>query len=137
MSEQTPKKRTGFYIESDLLKKCDACLDLAGASSRNEFVNEAIRVYVGSLEARDSQQYLAEYITAAIAGAVGVSENRVARLLFKQTVELSIMMNVLAAVADVDEITLRRLRAKCVEDVKRSNGAVSFEDAVKFQKQAD
>ena len=134
MSEKTPKKRTGFYIEADLLKKCDACLELAGVSSRNEFVNEAIRLYVGSLEARDSQQYLAEYITAAISGAVGVSENRVSRRLFKHTVELSIMMNVLAAVADVDEEPLRRLRAKCVEDVKRSKGSLPFTDAVRFQK---
>lgn len=135
MSEKTPKKRTGLYIETDLLKKCDACMELAGVDSRNEFVNEAIRLFVGSLEARDSQQYLAEYITSAISGAVGISEKRLARLMFKQAVELSIMMNVLAAVADVDADTLRRLRAKCVEDVKRSNGSVSFEDAVKFQKQ--
>ncbi|MDL2234113.1 ribbon-helix-helix domain-containing protein [Ruminococcaceae bacterium OttesenSCG-928-L11] len=137
MSEKTPKIRTGFYIETDLLKKCDALLKPAGVNSRNEFVNEAIRQFVGSMEAQDSQQYLAEYITAAISGAVGISEKRLARLLFKQAVELSIMMNVLAAVADVDEPTLRRLRAKCVEDVKKSNGSVSFEDAVKFQKQAE
>jgi len=137
MSEKTPKTRTGFYIETELLEKCDACLKLANAASRNEFVNDAIRLYVGSLQARDSQQYLAEYITAAISGAVGVSENRIARLLFKQTVELSILMNVLAATANVDEGTLRRLRAKCVEDVKKSNGSVSFEDAVKFQKRLE
>ncbi len=86
MPEKPEKIRTGFYIEAELLKKCDTCLSLANASSRNEFVNEAIRKYIGSLEARDSQQYLASYITDAIAGAVGVSENRIARLLFKQAV---------------------------------------------------
>ena len=36
--------------------------------------------------------------------------------------------------ADVDEATLRRLRGKCVGDVKKSVGAVTFEDVAKFQK---
>jgi hypothetical protein len=44
------------------------------------------------------------------------------------------MMNILAKTADVDESTLRRLRGKCVDDVKKSFGAVTFEDVVKFQK---
>ena len=37
-------------------------------------------------------------------------------------------------VADVDEATLRRLRGKCVSDVKKSVGAVTFEDVARFQK---
>ena len=127
------KKRVGFYLEIGLLKKCDAYLERAGASSRNEFVSKAVSLYVGALESEDSQQYLAAHISEAIAGAVGVSENRVARLLFKLSVEISILMNVLAAMADVDADTLRQLRGKCVEDVKRSNGAVSFEETVRRQ----
>jgi hypothetical protein len=47
---------------------------------------------------------------------------------------MSMMMNILAANVDVDEAMLRRLRGKCVNDVKRSVGSVTFEDVVKFQK---
>nr|WP_245590481.1 hypothetical protein [Aneurinibacillus terranovensis] len=44
------------------------------------------------------------------------------------------MMNILAANADVDETTLGKLRGKCVQDVKRSVGSVHFEDVYRFQK---
>ncbi|TEB07764.1 hypothetical protein Psch_01319 [Pelotomaculum schinkii] len=67
-------------------------------------------------------------------GAVDASENRTARLLFKLAVEMSMMMNILAANADVDETTLGNLRRKCVQDVKRSVGSVHFEDVYRFQK---
>ena len=133
MAKKREKIRTGFYIEAELLEKCDACLKLAGVSSRNELVNEAIRKYIGSLEARDSQQYLAEYITAAISGAIAIFEKQLSRLLFKQTVEQSIMMNVLAAANNIDDDTLARLRLRCIEDVKKSNGSIGFGDAVKYQ----
>jgi hypothetical protein len=54
--------------------------------------------------------------------------------MFKLAVEMSMMMNILASTADVDENTLRRLRGKCVSDVKKSIGTVNFEDVAKFQK---
>ena len=67
-------------------------------------------------------------------GAVDASENRTARLLFKLAVEMSMMMNILAANVDVDETTLGKLRGKCVQDVKRSVGSVHFENVSRFQK---
>jgi hypothetical protein len=47
---------------------------------------------------------------------------------------MAMMMNILAANAEVDEALLRKLRGKCVDDVKKSIGAVTFEDVVRFQK---
>ena len=78
--------------------------------------------------------FLPTAITSAMSGIVSTSENRMARLIFKLAVEMSIMMNIIASTAEVDENTLRRLRGKCVNDVKKSVGAVAFEDVAKFQK---
>lgn len=80
-------------------------------------------------------RFLPAAITSAMTGMVDSMENRMARLIFKLAVEMSIMMNILAANVDVDETTLRRLRGKCVEDVKRSVGTVHFEDVSRFQKE--
>jgi len=44
------------------------------------------------------------------------------------------MMNILASMQDIDDITLQRLRGECVREVKRLNGSFSFEDAVEWQK---
>ena len=43
------------------------------------------------------------------------------------------MMNVVAANNEIDEISLARLRGECIQEVKRLNGNFSFEDAVKWQ----
>jgi hypothetical protein len=69
-----------------------------------------------------------------VAGVVDASKNRTARLLFKLAVEMSMMMNILAANMDVDDTTLGKLHGKCVQNVKRSVGSVNFEDVYRFQK---
>jgi hypothetical protein len=56
-------------------------------------------------------KYLPTAITSAMSGVVSASEKRMNRVTFKMAVEMSMMMNILANTADVDENTLRRLRA--------------------------
>ena len=41
----------------------------------------------------------------------------------------------IAAANEVDEDTLRELHAMCVNEVSHINGAIEFENAVKFQQQ--
>ena len=67
-------------------------------------------------------------------GTLGAFENRIASLLFKMAVELSMSLHVTAASNDIDDETLARLRGLCVEEVKRVHGTVSFDEAYKFQK---
>ena len=50
------------------------------------------------------------------------------------TVELAVMMNVVAANNNIDPVLLERLRVECVKEVKRLNGSFSFDDAVSWQK---
>ena len=54
-------------------------------------------------------------------------------MLFKLTVELDIMMHVLAAGLSLQTDTLDALRDKCVREVSRTNGQISFKDAVEYQ----
>ena len=73
-------------------------------------------------------------LQSVITGTVQVSEDRIASLLFKLAVEMSMMMHILAANLDVDNQTLDRLRGKCVQDVKRSIGSVDFKRVTNYQK---
>ena len=57
-----------------------------------------------------------------------------ARLLFKLAVETNMMMNVLASEVDVSPDALERLRGRCIQEVKKTGGAVTFTDAVKYQR---
>ena len=43
------------------------------------------------------------------------------------------MMNVLASEVDVSPEALERLRGRCIQEVKKTSGAVTFADAMKYQ----
>ena len=64
---------------------------------------------------------------------VSESDNRQSKMIFKLAVELAMLMNVVAASSEIDEISLARLRGECVQEVKRLNGNFSFENAVEWQ----
>ena len=96
--------------------------------------NCSVLFYSGYLSSNQSQDYLADIIPATVKGIVDESANRTGRLLFKTAVELAVMENILAAVCDVDQGELKRLRGQCVKEVKAANGMISFEQALRWQK---
>jgi hypothetical protein len=58
MAKETEKVRTGFYIEKEVLDRCDELLEQANVKSRNEFVTEALKFYCGYLTSQKVENYL-------------------------------------------------------------------------------
>ena len=109
----------------DDLYKQDSC------KSKYEFIENAVSFYCGYLTAENYRDYLPKVILSTVQGTLDSFENRMATLIFKMAVELSVLNRVTAATVDVEELNLTRLRGRCVEDVKRINGCISFAQAVK------
>jgi len=122
-----------MWLSPDALRRMDAAVVLVSCKSRSDFIERAVNFYAGYLSANEHTDFLADVIAQMVAGTISVTENRLARLQFKEAVELAKLSHMLAAVSDVDEETLRRLHVKCVDEVKRINGVVNFEHAVQFQ----
>ena len=131
---QEKKERIPLWIHPSTVKMIDKMFPEDNCKSRSEFLEKAAEFYCGYLSADKAVQFLPVALASAVSGTVQSSENRIARLLFKLAVETSMMMNVVAAGADVDDISLHRLRGKCVNDVKRSIGTVNFDEVLKFQR---
>lgn len=127
------KTRAGFYMDDEMMRRCDLFLEQANVRSRNEFVNKAVRKYLSALEADDVETYLSTHLTSALRGIVDESTNRTAGLLFKLAVEMDMMMHLLASTLELTDDELRRLRGRCVAEVKKTKGKISLEDAVQFQ----
>ena len=127
------KVRKGFYIEETLLEQADSLLEQANASSRNEFLNQALKFYIGYLTSEKIENYMLSTISSVMHATVKDSENRMARAMFKLAVETSKLSHVIAYSHGVDENELQKLQGKCVDEVKRINGAVSFENAYEYQ----
>lgn len=132
-SEEKGKVRKAFYIEEDLLKQVDGLLQEADVRSRNEFLNQALKFYTGYLTSEKIENYMLSTISSVMHATVKDSENRMARAMYKLAVETSKLSHVIAYSHGIDEDALRKLQAKCAEEVKKINGAVNFEDAYLFQ----
>lgn len=98
--------------------------------SQNEFIEKAVHFYAEHLAAQSSTRFMPSALVDALSAAVQCSENRIARLLFKLTVEISMMMNVLAMGLEIDASQLDALRWQCVQEVKKTNGSVTFKDTL-------
>ena len=105
-----------------------------GCVSKSEFIEKAILFYCGYLTANDYREYFPNVIVSTTKGMLDSLENRMANILFKNTVELAMVLHTLAATHNISDDTLRELRRMCMEDVKKTNGTISLADAVKFQK---
>lgn len=127
------KVRFQMRIDPNTDRKIKAAIPLANCRSQNEFVEKALRFYCDYLSAGDCTAVAPMYLSA-IRATVQDTENRIARLLFKQSVELDMVMNVLAAGMEISEDTLQDLRGHCVRNVKKTNGSVTLEKAVEFQR---
>lgn len=136
MAKKAEKVRTGFYIEKEVLEMVDSLLSVANVRSRNEFVTEALKFYCGYLTSRKAENYLLQSLSSVLTSTVQDTENRLARMDFKIAVELSMLAHMIAyhSESQIDESTFRKLHAKCVEEVKRLNGAVELDEAYRYQK---
>lgn len=134
MGANEDKTKFSIRVDTKLLELADSCIRDGTARNRTELIGDALRFYMGYLMAGKAEDYLLQSLSSAVAGTVQDSENRLARMDFKIAVELSKLSQVIAYTHDVDEESLSRLHAKCVEEVKRINGAVEFEDAYRYQR---
>lgn len=132
MSEKT---FTGVYTDKDTLASISAALPAANCRTRNEFINKAVQFYLAFLNNRSSSEFLTPALESVIAGKIGDTENRIARVLFKQSVELAMMMHIVAATNDVHPEDLNKLRKLCVDEVSRLGGKYKFDDVVRFQQE--
>ena len=129
------KTFTGVYTDKETLARINASLPAANCRTRNEFINKAIQFYLTYLNNQSSSEFLTPALESVIAGKIGDTENRIARVLFKQSVELAMMMHIVAGTNDIQPEDLNKLRRLCVDEVSKLGGKYKFEDVVRFQQE--
>ena len=134
MSVSKDKIKFAAYLHPETLDKIKELYRGDDCSSKSEFIEKAVRFYIGYLTAEDKSNYLPNMFLSNMRAIAYESDNRVSRMLFKLAVEQAMMMNIMAANYDIEPGTLSRLRGSCVEEVKRLGGSFSMKDAVEWQK---
>lgn len=131
--EEKNKQRTTIWLSPETFASLDEMVTRGNCRSRSELIEKALKFYDGYLRSTQENEFLPIALSSAISGIVKTSEDRLAKVMFKNTVEIAMMMNVLSATAEIDEATLKKLRAKCIKDVKGTLGKINFEDIYKYQ----
>ena len=75
-------------------------------------------------------------LQAAIDGRLGMFEDRMAKLLYKLTVEMDMGMSATLDCIQIDADYLRRLRANSVRNVKATNGLLTFEQKAREREES-
>ena len=131
---ENSKIKKGFWLSEDLDEKIDIYLRLDNCSSRSEFVEQALRFYIGYLNTKNAGAFLPEALSAMMTGTLDYYAGRIGSILFKQGVDLNVLGQIIAYDTDIDEGEYQRLRGKAIRDMKHTDGRISFKDALDFQK---
>ena len=134
MGGNAEKTKFSIRVDTDLVELADTYIRSSTVKNRTELIEDALRFYLGFLTAQKAEDYLLQSLSSVMTGTVQDSENRLARMDFKIAVELSKLSQVIAYSHDIDEDALKRLHLKCLEEVRRINGAIDYESAYKYQK---
>ena len=127
------KVKFALWAYPETLKNVEVHYKNDNCRSQSEFIEKAIKFYIGYLSEEDNINYLSPMITETVKAQIKGTEQRLSRLLFKVAVELGKLSHMTAAVNEVDDETLDKLHAMCVNEVRRINGIIDYEDAAEYQ----
>lgn len=135
--ESAPVKKTfGLQIYPETMLLVDSLFKRDNCRSKSEFIEKAVRFYCGYILNKEdaAMEFIAPQIKTMTDGIIKSSEQRLSRAMFKIAVELGAVTHILAATNDIDDETLFKLRNMCTDEVKRINGIINFEKAVRYQR---
>ena len=135
--ESAPVKKTfGLQIYPETMLLVDSLFKQDNCRSKSEFIEKAVRFYCGYILNKEdaAMEFIAPQIKTMTDGIIKSSEQRLSRAMFKIAVELGAVTHILAASNDIDDETLFKLRNMCTDEVKRINGIINFEKAVRYQR---
>lgn len=121
------KTKFALYLEPQLKQDLEQHYRLDGSRSQTEFAQRALKFYLDYLITANAGSFLPLAIRSSIDGQLGTFQQQMAKLLFKLAVEQNTMMRLFADRMELTQEEVRQLRSDSVQDVKRTNGTLSFE----------
>ena len=127
------KKRHTVWLTSDAWSQVETSYTKDNCTTKSEYIEKAIRFYTGYLNTQNDASYLPRVLEDVLEGKLGALGTRIGKLLFKLAVEQDMIANITAAVNEVHLDDVERLRARCIKEIRQTNGVIDLEDAVRYQ----
>ena len=124
------KEQIAVRLPQSTLKKIASLQKLDNSlTSRNVCIEKAINFYFSYITSEISQDYLLSVVGQKVEGLISKSTNRIAKLDFKEAVEINVLTRILASQLEIDKMSYDKLRKKAVDDVKATQGIINVYDA--------
>ena len=131
---QDKKRKFALYIKESTLDIARELYEQNNCNSVSEFIDKAIQFYGGFVtNSVMNEDYVPQIVLSTLKGLMHENENRHNGSLFRIAVELSMIKNLLAIRHGISDVALNKLRADCVSEVKKINGTISYEEAIRWQ----
>ena len=121
--------RFSLHISEETLDTAKALSKSDGSKSVSEYIEKAVDFYN-----RRAPELISSETVDTLRRVLDKCEHARSSALFKLSVEISMLLNVIAATNDIEHEDLGKLRHACIEEVRRINGSVSLDNAIEWQK---
>ena len=125
------KEKFALYLTPEMKARLERRYTEDGSRSLTGFIENAINFYLDYLSANSAGLFLPFSVQSYLDGRLDQFEDHMASLLYKQSVELDMVMSILADCVNLDEAYLRKKRTESVASVKKFNGRLRLEQIVK------
>lgn len=124
------RSRHTVWMDDSVWQRVQEHYKRDGCSTQNEFIEKAILFYTGFLYAEKADRYLPKVLQQILSGTLERFAERIGRQLFKLAVEQNVNNHILASDTDIDARSYQKMRGLSMDEVKRTNGRIDFEDAL-------
>ena len=127
MSEE--RQKISVYLKPETVEQ----IKKGGCKTNSEYVEKALEFYHSYMVNRQAPEFLSATMFHSLRNVLDKTEHARSRALFKLSVEISMLLNVVAAANDFSEEDLHALRHTCIDEVMNLNGSITLDDAIKWQ----
>ena len=97
------KKRHTIWIDDDIWQELLCIYKRDNCSTQNEFVENALRFYIGYLNTKNAGAFLPEVLSDMLQGTLDHYAQRIGSVIFKQGVDINVLSQIIAYDTDIDE----------------------------------
>lgn len=112
------KIRFALWLKPNTMEKIRAASAQDDCGSLSEFIEKAVLAYLGYLSAGENTAFLPGAFLSTMKGIIAESDHRHASMLFKLSVEMAMLMNIVAAFVR----SARRLQSSFISRKEISGG---------------
>ena len=122
-------RKIGISLDEETLELCEK-YSAEYSSSRSEFIAEAIREYISTLELGRQKNIIAKELADEIIKGSEAGVSKISKGLFRYAVEVEIIIMILSELAEIPSEIIEEYRKEAINNVRRTRGKIDLDDLI-------